>query len=284
MIIKRILNNNTIISLDQNGQEIVVKGKGIAFGKKNGEQADDGKAEKIFTLDNKETIHQYQEIIMDIPEDVIETAEEIIETIKQNTTKSINDKIYITLTDHISNLLERIAMGIQFDSSLLWNVQALYPEEHHLALKAVAIMKQRFDIKIPNDEANFIAIHIVNSEMDVEFQETVGITKTIDEIMKIIQTSFPEINVQNKKLDYARFILHVRFLLQRILQNGVIEYEKSSDMIQLLNQGYPRQAACVSKIMTVISDKYEREIENERLFLLIHVIRLTTAKESFHKQ
>ena len=34
MIIKRVLNNNTIISLDQNGAEIIVKGKGIAFGKK----------------------------------------------------------------------------------------------------------------------------------------------------------------------------------------------------------------------------------------------------------
>ncbi len=33
MIIKRVLNNNTIISLDQNGAEIIVKGKGIAFGK-----------------------------------------------------------------------------------------------------------------------------------------------------------------------------------------------------------------------------------------------------------
>lgn len=34
MIIKRVLNNNTIISLDKNDEEIVVKGKGIAFGKK----------------------------------------------------------------------------------------------------------------------------------------------------------------------------------------------------------------------------------------------------------
>lgn len=219
---------------------------------------------------------------MDIPEDVIETAEEIIDIIKKTTTKKINDKIYITLTDHISNLLERISMGIQFDSSLLWNVQALYPEEHQLALKAVEVMKERFDIKIPNDEANFIAIHIVNSEMDVEFQDTVNITNTMDKIMKVVQEAFPEINMQKKELDYARFMLHIRFLLQRIVQNGVIEYKDSNHMIQLLLQSYPRQAECVSKIMIIIANKYHREIENERLFLLIHVIRLTTAKESFH--
>ncbi len=42
---------------------------------------------------------------------------------------------------------------------------------------------------------------------------------------------------------------------------------------------YPQQAACVTKIMQVISEKYQKEIEGERLFLMIHVIRLTTAKE-----
>ena len=75
---------------------------------------------------------------MEISDDIIELTEEIIEVIKNGTKKTINDKIHITLTDHISNLLERMALGITFDSSLLWNVQALYPEEYQLAVKAVA--------------------------------------------------------------------------------------------------------------------------------------------------
>lgn len=279
MIIERVLNNNTIVSLDSKGTEIIVKGKGIAFGKKTGQEADERKVEKVFTLDTKETVRQYQEVMMDIDDDIIELTEAIIEEIKNGTDKTINDKIYITLTDHISNLLERLSMGIRFDSSLLWNVQALYPEEYHLATKAVARIKEYFDLAVPNDEANFIAIHIVNSEMDIEFQETVGITEMINQIMIVIQENL-EISLEsdNLELDKARFVLHLRFLLQRIIQGGMLQYDKSDHMVALLMKEYPQQADCVSKIMQVITKKYQKEIEGERLFLLIHVIRLTTAK------
>ncbi|MGG5333409.1 PRD domain-containing protein [Enterococcus sp. AZ163] len=280
MIIKRVLNNNTIISLDPNGAEIIVKGKGIAFGKKPGQKADKSKTEKVFTLDTTETIRQYQEIIMDISEDIIELTEEIIEVIKNGTEKTISDKIYITLTDHISNLLERMALGIHFDSTLLWNVQALYPEEYQLAVQAVAMIRQHFDLPVANVEANFIAIHIVNSEMDLEIQETVRITETINQILLVIEECMDTtVFLENSELDKARFVLHLRFLLQRIIQEGILQYDKSDHMMALLMKEYPHQSVCVSTIMQVISEKYQKEIEGERLFLMIHVIRLTTAKE-----
>lgn len=280
MIIKRVLNNNTIVSLDSKGAEIIVKGKGIAFGKKPGQEVEEHQAEKIFSLNTNETIRQYQEVIMDIDEDIIELTEEIIDMIKNGTEKIINDNIYITLTDHISNLLERIAMGIHFDSSLLWNVQALYPEEYQLAQKAVAMISQRVDLQIPNDEANFVAIHIVNSEMDLEIQETVSITETINQILEVIEASMNMTVVhESTELDKARFVLHLRFLLQRIIRDGILQYDKSDHMMELLMKEYPQQSLCVTKIMEVISQKYKKEIEGERLFLMIHVIRLTTAKE-----
>ncbi|MGI6154655.1 MAG: PRD domain-containing protein [Enterococcus lemanii] len=276
MIITRVLNNNTIVSLDQSDEEIVIKGKGIAFGKKSGDPVDEEKVEKIFRLDTKETIRQYQEIIMDIPDDIIEVTERIIEDLKKKTTKKINDKIYITLTDHISNFLERTALGIQFDSSLLWNVQALYPEEYQLATEAVNTIAHHFDLKVPREEANFIAVHIVNSEMDVEFQETVGITNTITEMMQLIEAKFPIIALESGSLDYARFVLHLRFLLQRMIQNGTLHYDKSSHMVALLLKEYPKQAEVVSQIIDLLTKKYQKEIEGERLFLLIHIVRLTT--------
>lgn len=173
-----------------------------------------------------------------------------------------------------------MALGITFDSSLLWNVQALYPEEYQLAVKAVAMIKEHVDLPIPSDEANFIAIHIVNSEMDLEIQETVGITETINQVMNVIEEDMDaRIALEHSDLDRARFVLHLRFLLQRIVQDGMLQYDKSDHMMEMLMKEYPQQAACVTKIMQVISEKYQKEIEGERLFLMIHVIRLTTAKE-----
>ena len=43
MIIKRILNNNAVMSVDESGEDIIVKGKGIAFQKKSGDEINQNK-------------------------------------------------------------------------------------------------------------------------------------------------------------------------------------------------------------------------------------------------
>lgn len=40
MKIEKILNNNAFISIDKSGEEIVVMGRGIAFGKKQGNEVE----------------------------------------------------------------------------------------------------------------------------------------------------------------------------------------------------------------------------------------------------
>ena len=51
MTIYKILNNNLILSKDKQGHEIIVKGCGIAFQKKKGQQVDETLIEKIFTAE-----------------------------------------------------------------------------------------------------------------------------------------------------------------------------------------------------------------------------------------
>ena len=53
MRIVKILNNNIVLSKSE-GEECIVTGKGIAFGKKNGQLINDENIEKIFRLSNQE--------------------------------------------------------------------------------------------------------------------------------------------------------------------------------------------------------------------------------------
>lgn len=47
---KKILNNNAVISENNQKEEIIITGKGIAFGKKSGDLIDKDKIEKTFIL------------------------------------------------------------------------------------------------------------------------------------------------------------------------------------------------------------------------------------------
>lgn len=275
MDIKKILNNNAVVTLDTSGEEIIVKGKGIAFKKSVGDMIDESRIEKKFVLDNKETNRRYQEIIVNIPNDCIEVSEEVIEIIKQDVEKNLSDQIYVTLTDHISNLLERISMGITFNNTLLWDVKRMYKKEYQAGLKAVEIIRKRFDIKITDDEASFIALHIVNAEMNIEFQEVFEITAMIDKIYSIVEEEF-NLEVDKEDLSYNRFIMHLRFFFERIINKRSLGVETNENILDMMKKEYPKQYECVKKICDYISSKYAEPIDGEILYLMLHVVKLTS--------
>lgn len=274
MIIKRILNNNAIMSLDEHGQEIIIKGKGIAFQKKIGDNIDEKAIDKIFRLDNQDTNRRYQEILIHIPDDCIEICENMIDVIKKNINKQLSDKIYVTLTDHIFNLLERVQMGIVFDNALLWDVKRLYREEYQVGLIIVDMIREAFDIKIEDDEASFIALHIVNAQMDTEFRDVIEVTAMIDDVYDIVVSEF-HLNIDQESLEYMRFIMHLRVFFERILNHQNLGTEKSKTLLKTLRQEYPRQYQCVLSILDYVSQRYSDALEGEILYLLVHVIKLT---------
>lgn len=60
MVIHKILNNNLILSRDGQGHEVIVKGCGIAFQKKKGQQVEESRIEKIFTAENAQISKEIQ--------------------------------------------------------------------------------------------------------------------------------------------------------------------------------------------------------------------------------
>lgn len=276
MIIQRVLNNNAVSCLDQNGEEVIVKGKGIAFKASPGDVVDESKIESKFILADQKINRRYQEIIVHIPDDCIETGEAIIEMIKRGFKPKISDNIYVTLTDHISNLLERTRLGIIFDNDVLWDVKRMYKEEYRLGLKAVDIIREKLDIKVEDNEANLITLHIVNAELDVEIKDVYAITGMIDQIYKLIKARF-NLAIDEEDLDYTRFVLHLRFFFERLIHRTELAEEKNEDLLVIMKNKYPRQYECVKEIINIVGGKYKNEVtSDETLYLLIHVIKLTS--------
>ena len=59
MYIEKVLNNNAFISLDENGEEIIVIDKGIAFGKKGQQEVNlTNKNYKVFSCKDKSINHK----------------------------------------------------------------------------------------------------------------------------------------------------------------------------------------------------------------------------------
>lgn len=272
---KRVYNNNVVLSQNKNGKELVLVGRGLAYGLNKGDNIDESKVEKRFEL--KETVNnKFKELIQDVPIDDILICEEVISYIKSNNDKEIDDSIYVTLTDHIINMVDRIKKGIDFDSTILLNISYLYKAEHKIALHAVEMLRKRYDLKIDDSEANFITLHIVNAESNSNMMEMYEITSIIDEILSIVNRNY---KIDYEDFAYDRFITHCRFFVQRVVNKEYVEENKKKyvEMFLMMKGLYKSQYRCVNEIAHFIENKYNYQVEDdEKMYLLLHLVKLTT--------
>lgn len=275
MRVKRIYNNNIALVEDDQGKEVVLVGRGIVFGKKKGDQISVNSADKVFHLKG-ENRNKFEQIIQDMPVEFVFLSEEIVSFIKENSDKKIDDMIYVTLTDHIANTVERIRMGIDFDMSVLLNVKSLYQKEYELGVKCVQMIRDTLDIKIDDSEASFIALHIINAQSESNMSQVSMIMKLLNELQEIVSTYF-DLDTKNN-LDYDRFLVHCRFFVQRIVNNEHLDPVMGNDqtMFKMMQEKGPRQCDCIRSISDHILKKYNYKVSlEEEFYLLIHLNKLT---------
>ena len=78
-----------------------------------------------------------------------------------------------------------------FQNQLVWEIRRFYPEEYQVAKKSIAIVNDALNISLSEDEASFIALHIINAEINgKELQSVIEMTKLIKDICNIVQYEF----------------------------------------------------------------------------------------------
>lgn len=275
MIIDRVLNNNVVIIKDKKGIEQVVCGKGIAFKKKVGDEIDEREINKVFILQDKTQSRRFQELVSEIPLKHLQVADEIIEMFKIELGKKINDRIYISLSDHIYTAIQRFLEGITITNFMLWDIKRFYELEFSLALKALDIIKKRFNIELPEDEAAFITLHIVNAEMDESnIKQILEVTKIMQEISNIVKYYF-SVEFDTDSVYYYRFITHLKFFAQRLVANKTFKDSSDDELLEVVKVKYHTSYKCVERITEFILRKYKYELSNEeKLYLTIHIERV----------
>ncbi|MBS4207062.1 BglG family transcription antiterminator LicT [Bacillus sp. FJAT-50079] len=272
MKIAKVINNN-VVSVMKNDTELVIMGRGIAFQKRPGDQVDQDRIEKVFTLNNKQTSENFQLLLREVPIDLMVIVEEVIHFAQNQLGKKLNENIYVSLTDHINFAIERHEQGVEIKNALLWEIKQLYKEEFLIGLKALDKINHKFQLSLPEDEAGFIAIHLINAEMNEDVVNTMNITKFMQQIINIVKYHF-NVEFDEDSLNYFRFITHLKFFVQRIMKGT--HYENDDDFLYIMiKQKHKEAANCTEKIKSYIKKEYNHELTNEEmLYLTLHIERV----------
>ena len=276
-VIQMVVNNNIVCSVDDKGNEIIVRGKGIGFQKKKGMTVEEKDVEKIYRMDSQKDTSKLQELLSEIPPEHFETCTEIIEQVENDLNKKLSRRIYITLTDHISFAIERKKQKIEYENALLWEIKNFYSREFECGARALDIIEKRLGTRLSEDEAGFIALHIVNAQLDTKMDSTMEITRLIAGILSIVRRYY-EIELNQDSLDYERFLTHLKFFGQRLYKN---KSAKKEDPVfhDMIKERYFTDYHCAEVIRDYIQDTFHHEVSaDEMVFLTVHLRRISCAE------
>ncbi len=272
MKITKILNNNVVIS-KFNGEERIVMGAGIAFGKKNGQAIEKDKIDKIFRMTSGEQ-ERMLTLIKELDDDVLLISQEIIVEANKLYKEPLSESIYIALTDHINYAIKRHKEGTVINNPLLYEIKRLYPDEYKIGLFGIDRVAKHFNLDMPKDEAGFIAMHIVNANMNESISNVYEITKITQSIVNLVRYHF-NLDVSEEELSYARFITHLKFFSQRLINSESLEEVMDISLLASLQRKYSESNRCVDKIGDFLKRNYNHDLSNdERVYLILHIARL----------
>lgn len=275
MEILKVLNNNVVVVKNEKNIGQIVMGSGIGFKKKPGDLIDKSKVDKLFSLLNEDAFNNFQDLIVRIPLEHIQLGEEIVSRAKLKLGRRLNDMVYISLTDHIYTAVTRSQEGISVKNFLLWDIQRFYKTEYEIGLEALDLIEKRFNIRLSNDEAGFIALHLVNASLDEEeFQDIYEITEIMQEVTKIVKYEF-NFDFDEDSIYYYRFITHLKFFAKRLISNTTYKDGSDEDLLLLVKKKYRNSYNTVIKVADFIKKKYKYTLsDEEKVYLTIHIQRV----------
>lgn len=276
MKIAKILNNNVVVTLNEHQQEQVVMGRGLAFQKRVGDTLDETLIEKVFALQSSELVNRLAELLNQIPLEVMTTCDRIIDLARSRLGR-LQESLYITLTDHCHFAIERHKQGLTISNALLWEIRRLYPREFELGQEALAIIQRRLGVVLPEDEAGFIALHLVTAQLNSGMPEVMHITQVMQEILQLVKYQL-HLEYDESTLSYQRFVTHLKFFAQRMLTREVVP-DDDETLHSAVKNNYPKAWASAEKVALHLRRSYQRELTKEEImFLTIHIERVRKEK------
>ena len=273
VVVEKVVNNNIISSRDESGREILLVGRGLGWQARPGQPVDRTRIEKIFRMDTPDSTDRLRQLFLEVDLESIRASTKIIEYARETLQKRLNKNLYITLTDHISFAVERQRKGIEFHSMLYLETKKFYAREFAIGIHALDIIREEMDVSLPESEAVAIAIHIVNAEYDCDMGRTTEILKILQSATNIVRYTL-HIGFDEESLDYQRFLTHMLFFGQRVLENRV-KHSGDDFLFGIMRTQYPKEFDCALRIRSFVEKEYSLKVPDEEVaFLSVHIARL----------
>lgn len=276
MNISKVLNSSVVLVQDDNGEEAILLGKGIGYGRKAGQEIERQPSDRVFIPLSNPDAQPMLELFSAIPPAYLELTQDIVHDAEKTLGVTLSEHIYLMLTDHMHFAVERQTKGLIVTNQIFWEIKHFYAREYEIGLRGLKRAKELLGVDLPEEEAGNIAFHIVNSRQDASAgYDAMQAARLIGELTNIVTYSMP-LAADPSGIHHSRFINHLQYFAERMFTNKLMDSEDDF-LYGQMQQGYPKAVECAEKVRTFVLRKYNVFLPNEEVaYLALHIARLST--------
>lgn len=277
MRIDKVYNNNVVLVKGDNNEEIVVMGRGLGFQKKPGDEIDASLIEKTFVMQDSKATNELTRVYVDLSPSETEVVLDIIKHGQKVLNTTFDTAFYIALADHLHYTLQRNRENLTIQNPLSWEIRKFFPKEYQLGRDALKIIFEKLGVILPDDEISSIALHFINAQKDSGMiEQNYQISKIVTDILGIVRLFYGKV-VDEDSVSYNRFITHIQYFAQRVV-NGVVQGKNDSFLYEQVKSNYPVAFSCSEKIKNYVESSYDFPMsKDEQVYITIHIQRLETS-------
>lgn len=274
MEIIQSLNQNAVMCLDKSGNKIILTGKGIGFGKKEGDSVNEKLISRIYEIEYTSQQKVILDSIKDVPEDILLITEELLEYMSNILNEEFIPLTNLVFANHLHYAIERSREEKNNHSDIQYEFQHIFPREYKASLAGIHYLREKFNIHINESEVTFFIMHILNGLQKINnIEDVLDIGKIIKDILNVINEM--DYYFDENNIFYSRFITHLRYFLMRKFNNVEISSDDFEELYYYLSTKFLSASNIVEKIETMMLEKHSIEIDkSEKMYLTIHIQRL----------
>lgn len=272
--IVKVLNNSVILVADAAGQESILLGRGIGFGRKSGELVGAQAVDRVFLPFDDPDSRALVDLLSAIPPAYVLAAREIVGAARTRLNVDLDPHVLLTLTDHLHFAAQRVQQGLHVTNRLAWEMRTYYPDEFAVGIDALAIAKECLDLELPEDEAANIAFHLVNARNDHHHSfDAIRAASLISDLVSIASYR-AGCDLTRPSLTQRRFVVHLQFFVDRLFTASLLDGD-GTFLFDQLNERYGDAVDIARSMADHVKAQTGLTLPKEEIgYLALHVQRL----------
>ena len=272
-VVHKVLNNNVVISIDSSGQERVLMGRGLGFQLQPTDTIDPARVEKTFILEQGSDADHARQLLASVPYPIIEAVTSAVDEAERTLGRSLGRRLPLAVIDHVQYVLERMQQGIRIPTTAMPELRVLHPQEFAAAEQMARSISAALQNELPEEEAVFLTMHLLNATRDEPNGTAALLFRRVQHVVTTVESGLG-VRLDPASPDYARFILHVQFLLQRLVAKSMLRGSDTS-FFEFAKLSYPRSYAIAADVKSYVNAATGSELTDEELlYVIVHVERL----------